>query len=495
MPHSTAIIANFPGERGQISPTAEKWARGRGLSRRTLEALPVASATGVFFPGVNRERPALGFLYRDGWKARSLAEKAFVAGKGSRFDFWNIEAVLAASPADVYITEGEVDAVSLVEAGIDPSSVLSVPHGAKSKADEDPVQSEGFKFVTEALEEGLGRTKRFIWCGDNDGPGLLLRDAMRRLLREARFYFVEWPAGVKDANDMLREHGAAGLERAVRNAKPWPVGGIYRLSELPEPPPLEPWDPGFPEWENKIRLAPATMSIVTGNPGDGKTQLFTQIWFNIVRRYDIKIAVASFETRPRPYIRRTIRSLFTGKLEKEMTLEEKHKADEWIDRHYIFLAHPQGRPTLRWFMDVAEVAVVRHNCRAVLLDPWNRLEHAMGDDTETQYIGNCLREIYDFARELNCHIQIFAHPAKPASEQGKRQHPELYHISGSRHWENMTDQGFSIWRPKKWDKGERCTDAVLFHLKTRFDELGYPCRLALRFDLKTGKYVSTDYEI
>jgi hypothetical protein len=85
------------------------------------------------------------------------------------------------------------------------------------------------------------------------------------------------------------------------------------------------WNPGFPEWESKIMLAPRTMSVVTGHPGHGKTQLWTQIWFNIVRAYCIPIAIASFETRAKPHIQRYLRTLLTGKLEKDMDDQEKRR--------------------------------------------------------------------------------------------------------------------------------------------------------------------------
>ena len=35
--------------------------------------------------------------------------------------------------------------------------------------------------------------------------------------------------------------------------------------------------------------------------------------------------------------------------------------------------------------------------------------------------------------------------------------------------------------------------AVLYHRKARFEELGYPCKLSLDFDLTRDRYVSTDY--
>ena len=77
----------------------------RGISRTTLERLGVASGT-AFFPELARKAPALFFRYRDGWKARAFPDKAFVANKGFKLSFWNEDAVLAANPDTVFITEG-----------------------------------------------------------------------------------------------------------------------------------------------------------------------------------------------------------------------------------------------------------------------------------------------------------------------------------------------------------------------------------------------------
>ena len=73
--------------------------------------------------------------------------------------------------------------------------------------------------------------------------------------------------------------------------------------------------------------------------------------------------------------------------------------------------------------------------------------------------------------------------------------PFLEDISGSKHWDNMPDQGFAVHRPKMFDNGERQTSAELYCRKARFEELGFPCKLALNFDLSKGRFVSTDYQI
>jgi twinkle protein len=294
---------------------------------------------------------------------------------------------------------------------------------------------------------------------------------------------------------MLVGDGQEALRGLVEDgALPWPVAGIYRLSELPEPAQLTVWQPGSPDWESKVMLAPRTLSVGTGHPGHGKTALWCQIWFDIVRRYSLAICVASFETRAKPHLRRQLRTLFAGGLEKNLTAREIAEADAWINDHYLFLEHPEQRPTLEWFLEMAEVAVVRLGARVIQVDPWNRLEGARERcESETDYIGRCLRTLHTFAHDLNCHVQILAHPANMEPDR-RGKPPILEDISGSKNWDNMPDQGFAIHRPKVFDDGKRQTAAELFQLKARFDELGYPCKLLLDYSLSTGRFYSTHYE-
>ena len=478
----------------RISPATAAWAKARGISRETLAQLDVASGM-AFFPDAGAKSEAVFFRYPEGWKARPIEGKTFVAGGGFKLAFWNIERVLQASPSDVYIVEGEMDACALVEAGIGADRVLSVPNGAKAQPTEDPKEARGYSYVEDALKAGLARVKRFVWCGDNDPSGLALRADMVKLLGAARFSFVEWPEGVKDANDMLRSDGGQALYDLVKDgALSWPIDGIYRLSELPEPAPLTLWRPGFDEWESKVLLAPRTLSVVTGHPGHGKTALWGQIWYQIVKRYEVPACIASFETRAKPHLRRQLRTLFSNQLERDMDDAARRKADEWINNWYLFVVHPESRPSLEWLLDMWEVAVVRHGARILQVDPWNRLEAARAqNENETDYIGRCLRTLHSFAHDMNCHVQILAHPSK-MEHQRKGQPPVLEDISGSKNWDNMVDQGFTIHRPEVFEGSARKTECAFYHRKARFDELGHPCKLKLDYKLDRGRYVSIDYQ-
>jgi twinkle protein len=486
----------------QIALPALKWFKeSRGLSPATLAQLDVASGT-AFFPDVGQKLPAVFFRYADGWKARSYPDKHFVSGDGFQRSFWNLERVLSRGLPEegevdmVYIVEGELDACALVEAGIPVSRVLAA-HGAKDKPTVgDPREQDGYAYVTKALEAGLRTVERFVWCGDGDGAGRVLRDDMVKLLGAARFYFVEWPEGIKDANDILLKDGAVELRERVRDGSlPWPVIGMYRLSELPEPSPMTLWKPGIPEWEHKVMLAPRTLSVVTGHPGHGKTALWNQLWFNVVRDYGVAFCGASFETRPKPHVRRQLRSLISNKLERDMTDDERALADTWINDRYFFLVHQENRPTLEWFLEMAEVAVIRHGVKIVQADPWNRFESSRGNgERDDEYVLRCLRTLYQFATDMNCHVQILAHPAKMEGAR-RGQAPTLEDIAGAKHWDNVCDQGFTIHRPKMYEKGAVKTECQFYHRKARFDELGHPCRLSLDFKRQEGKYVSVDYEV
>ena len=132
----------------------------------------------------------------------------------------------------------------------------------------------------------------------------------------------------------------------------------------------------------------------------------------------------------------------------------------------------------------------------MIIDPWNKLDSDRPDDLrETEWIGLCLDELMDFARDMGVHVQVIAHPAKAMHVSQRKTHPVLEDISGSKHWDNKADLGLSIHRPAVFKDGQRKTEANLYVLKARYEELGYPCKLALDYDLLEGRFKATDYRM
>lgn len=502
-PAGSATTADGPAAFGKLTPAAVAYARGRGISRATLARLGAASGV-VFFPGrLNARSDAVFFPYvLDGetvnWKACAFPEKDFISKKGGKLCFLGLDDVLTAEPGDVWLVEGEWDRASLVEAGIPAERVLSVPNGARKPAGGQTEVGEGggYAYVAEALERGLGRHRRFILAGDNDEAGHVLRHALARMLGQARCWYVDWPEGCKDANDHLRHDGPEKVRDLVTEGMlQWPVAGLYRLDELPEPPVMDVWHvPNFPAWHSRIRLAPRTLSMVIGHPGHGKTALWGQVWHDVAAANELVVAVASFETRPKHHFRRMLRSLQAGVSERDMSADQITAADRWINEHYRWILHPEEKPTLEWFLDTAEVAVVRDGAKVVQLDPWNRLEsQRKPNESETDYIGRCMTAMHVFASDMNVHFQILLHPSKmDGSRRGRP--PDLEDAAGSKHFENRVDQGFTVHRPKMFDGAQAKTEADLYHRKARFEELGHPCKVGIRFDWRIRRFVEQSSE-
>src|SRR5450631_1551903 len=251
---------------GKVGPAALKWLKeNRGLSPGTLAQLDVASGT-AFFPDADRKLPAVYFNYAEGKRrARFRRSISFPEmGSSDRFGIWS--ACSGPIPRRSTSSRGSSTPAPWSRSVFQPHrcSPLTAPRTNPPRAIRS--SSRATPTSRRRWRPAWGRARKFIWCGDADDAGRILRDDMVRMLGAARFYFVEWPEGVKDANDMLLSDGLEELSDRVQNGYlPWPVADIYQLGSLPEPAPMTLWYPGFDEWERKVRLAPRTRSVVTGH--------------------------------------------------------------------------------------------------------------------------------------------------------------------------------------------------------------------------------------
>ena len=476
-----------------------QWAVRRKISPQTLKKMNVGAEVIQFGEG---SYPAIVFHYTNAsgesvnYKARALSEKIYKQKQNGEQQFYNQAAVLAGPLDEIYIVEGEMDACSLVEAGIPVHAILSVVGGAPSKPSDAPRNSQRYSYVEEALQAGLSRCKRIILATDNDSPGRHLRADLAQLLGGGSCYWIEWPETIKDANEALMKWGPEDLSLYLREApKEFPLEGVFRLSEIPEPPALVLWK-GWPGWKNKLHISPTCLSVLSGWPGHGKSHLSQQLWAQIVKQYGIRVAIMSMETREKPFVRRNLRSAYWNKLEIEMSEAELKEADNWIEDHFLFIHHPRNSPEFGWIMDIIYECHARHGISAVSVDPFNMIFPTFNrqHQTETGWIGECLDSCTYLAKACNLHLQILAHPAKPLGAGVKE--PITYSsIAGSQHWANKADQIIAIHRDKFTDDyGNRNSDARLIVLKSRYEELGYPCEIAMKLALDEGIFKCMEFD-
>jgi twinkle protein len=179
---------------------------------------------------------------------------------------------------------------------------------------------------------------------------------------------------------------------------------------------------------------------------------------------------------------------FSEGFKTRMDREELKIAKQWLDDHFSFLMPDENTLTISSILDLAKILVYRRGIRALVLDPWNEVDHSRPPTmTETEYISQSLTKIRRFARTNNCHIFVVAHPFKMAKTDGKNYPcPSPYDISGSAHWRNKADNCIAVWRDIS---PENQTCEVEVHVqKIRKKHIGKLGMIKLRYEYSTGIY-------
>lgn len=486
----------------------QRWFEKRGISVETAakyevytgrfdgDAEAVAPDDGgniLVFPFVENGR-VVGEKYR-------APNKKFWQRAGGKRTFWNSDALddpaLAAGRMPLVITEGEIDALTAIDCGF-PLTV-SVPDGAPAVADgespEDlkPIdpdrEAEGkFEFLWNNRSL-LKAVRRFILAVDNDKPGKRLEAELLRRLSASRCMFVTYPAGCKDLNEVRVTHGAEAVAAVLNAAKPYPVRGLYRLSEYPEPEPLRKFLTGIDALDDNVKLFSGEFMVVTGIPSHGKSTVISNICVGLAEQYGFRSVIFSPEMPAVPQLRDKFRRIRLRKSSMDIRAEEAAECDRWLNEHFVFIdADPTGREDeefdLDWVLDRATDAVLRDGIRVLVIDPWNEIEHAKRrDETMTEYIGRSIRALKRFGRLYDVIVIVAVHPTKEVGKEGRARMPTLYDADGSAHWYNKCDHGMIVHRPRDDDD-----ESVIRIAKVRFDDTGKKGTVRLKFNKFSCRY-------
>lgn len=432
------------------------WLEARGLDPALAEKLGITttSDSGGYWLAV----PYLENGQVVNHKYRRAQEKVHRMDGGAPLTFWNHDVLLSeqvrSGQSAVVITEGEWDALAAIQCGF--QHAISVPNGSPkepTRGDIDPENdADRFRYIWRA-QAALDQVSTFILAVDGDPVGRILAAELVRRLGPERCRFVTYPEGCKDLNDVLLSGGQGEVARVLNSSKPYPVKGIYRMSDFPEPPEQQSIPLIIPGMVEGIELVPGTLTVWTGFAGAGKTSLLCFVIADLLRR-GINVALGSFETQVRPILQRKIRAAILCEYEKNLTPARLPGADRLIDDRLVIMCQDiqdeEHELTLEEVLAMCRVAVVRDGVRLVIIDPWNELEHKRRpDENETDYTGRAIRAIKAFAKLYNVAVWIVAHPKKPMTWGQKPAAPGLYDISGSSHWANKADYGAVIHRPNK----------------------------------------------
>lgn len=467
------------------------------------ECVPDAGGKIVVFPFVEHGNE-VGRKYRG-------PNKTFWQDVGGRRTFWNADVMDDPALEDgrqaLIITEGEIDALTAIDCGF-PFSV-SVPDGAPAVPKDgepeklDPLDpaaetSGKFEFMYNNRDR-LKRIKRFIIAVDNDGPGKRLAAELVRRLSPARCAFVTYPAPHKDLNDVLMHDGQEAVRKILNDAKPYPVRGLYHLSEYPAADAIDAHAVGWDGWNAYLRIFPGELMVVSGIPSHGKSTWVLNLLWNLANIHHWRSALCSPEMPAVPVLRDRFRRM-TMKHKPDPVFEKEQiaRADAWTERHFVFIdTDPTGTGDndepfdLAWIIDRATDAVLRDGIRVLVIDPWNEIDHARDrNESAVDYIARGLRMLKRFARQYGVVVIVVAHPTKEVNKDGKQRTVNLYDIEGAAHWFNKCDHGIVVER----GAGDDPTSTIHI-LKVRFDETGKRAKLKMTFDKETSCFTPmSDWE-
>jgi twinkle protein len=495
MNNLTATKKPAPIKHEPLTEEATSWLSSRGISKDTATEAGLLSCM-HYINSEGAEIPCIAFPYTVngkgvGHKVRGIKTKGFSCTAPLR-SFFNLDRV---DRGDfLYIVEGEMDALSLIECGM--TSVISVPNGALGKIKDrvpDKEDDLAFQFLWDA-KGLLDECSRIIIATDNDSAGQAMAEELARRIGKDRCWKVNWPEGYKDANEILIATGKDNLERILKNHSPWPVAGIYdakhfydQVMNVYEQGLGKGLSTGYMDVDEIYTIAMGQLTVVTGIPGHGKSEFIDQVMMNLAKNHDYKFAVCSFENEPRLHIPKLMskhcgKPFFTGPNDR-MSPSEMDQSLQFVNDHFTFLYQADGsQATLDDIISRLKIAVMRHGISGAVIDPYNYIEKPR-DMAETDWISDLLTRLRMFAQAHDIHLWFVAHPTKQQKENGTIPPPKGYDIAGSAAWFAKADFGLTVHRP------EPTSPRSEIHVwKCRFSWLGQCGTADLIFDKVTSRY-------
>lgn len=454
------------------------WAQARKISRETVDAFGVFVTTAAFPNGERfQERPAIAFPYRMGG---TLIGHTFrdPAQNRARDD---------EAPPTLFNADS-IETTDVVLIGNDEEDVLAAHEAGYRQVvclrsqDEDEIDG-----VLEEHHELLGQVQKFILAtATGDGQPRQFREDLARRLGRHRCWQVEWPEGCASLVATLRAHDLAEVQNRIEAAEPYPLTGVRvvrrgtLLSHRNRPPP-EVLSTGTHASDAKFKFpGEGRVIVITGYPNQGKSTWAMFAMMHVSNIHGRRFAAFSPEMLPWEDFAARCAEIYIGKpfrgsaTTPAMTEEEIFRAEDFLNQHVVMLVPDSEEiaPTLDWLLDRVREAVLRHGITDVLLDPWNELSFDRKGESETDHIGRSLQRLRSFGLRHGVNFWIVAHPAKPPPLRPgeKMDAPSLTSISGSQHWANKADLGFTV------------HDGTIICVKSRFRRWG-----------RRGEKVKLDY--
>ena len=428
-----------------VSTAVEKWFESRGISKQTLRTLKVTEGP-EFMPQTGKTENTIQFNYYMGDQLINVkyrdGRKNFKLYKGAEKVFYNINSIVGYEYC--VIVEGEMDALSLYEAGIE--NVISVPNGAT-------LNSNNLDYLDSCIDYFDDKEKIIIAVDADDAGQALQQELVRRL--GAEVCFLADFNGCKDANEYLLEYGKEDLAKRISRARPVPLENVTTFKDIESEVTdfvTNGFKPGFQigikNFDDIFSTYTGQFITVTGIPSSGKSDFVDQMVVGYNQNYGWKTAFASPENAPT--------YLHAHKLMRKVWQDMPSKADigtdkwnqvaEHVNDNFFFI--DMERYTLESVLRKGAELVKRKGIKCLVIDPFNKVRDV---DCKTEdvnrYTMEYLQKIEIFAKKYDVLVFIVAHPTKMyKGSDGQIEEPTMYNIKGGGEWYDASYHGILVHR-------------------------------------------------
>lgn len=390
----------------------------RKISRETLDALDVRqdSEGNAVFNYYDTNDVLTMVKYKPSHKIQHGQAKCWCQQNSDTAPLlFNMNRINVNSP--LLICEGEPDCLSAIEAGF--KNAVSVPLG-----------SSNLHWIDENLE-WLDQFESIIICADNDDAGVKMQKECVPRLGSWRTKVVDIPAipigntgrVTKDLNEILYVCGKDKVLELILDAKDSPVPSVADLSDV-EPTEYEDVDgvtTGLKAIDDELmRLFFGTLTIVSGQPGSGKSSLLTQLACNSLDN-DISTWLFSGEL-PNGVEKSWFNYIFAGprnitdaisrrgnpyKKISTTTLAEINKT--YKGRWYIYRDDYDN--TLDKLIASMTDTVRKYGTRCLILDNFMCIDTETSEE-ELRSQTDTIKKLIEFAKKYQVAVILVCHPRK-----------------------------------------------------------------------------------
>jgi twinkle protein len=246
---------------------------------------------------------------------------------------------------------------------------------------------------------------------------------------------------------------------------------------------------GFTSLDELMLISLGYLSIITGIPSSGKSEVMDGVAVNMAHIHDWNFVFYSPENYPiHEHVKKLIEK-YHGKPLRAMTREEIEKGVRWVHKHFAWLYPPEDKAMLKDLLVLTDEVRALRKISGLVIDPWNEVSHAgQGQLRDDQYISRQLSTLRRYNRENSIHTFVIAHPVKMVKDaNGNYPVPTTYDISGGAMWRNKADYAWCVHRP---DPHKNEVDIHVQKIKYKY--MGRVGAVTLDYEYQSGRLKDQD---